>query len=148
VTPDPRDDTRVDYRHFLAIPTRWMDNDLYGHVNNVTYYSYFDTVVNEHLIRAGGLDIRGGPVVGFVVETSCRFHRPLSFPETIEAGIRVARLGRTSVTYEIALFQAGAEKPAATGRFVHVWVERVTSTPTEIPARIRAALEPLRCDRS
>ena len=120
-----------------------MDNDTYGHVNNVTYYSYFDTVVNEHLIREGGLDIRDAPVVGFVVETSCQFHRPLSFPETIDAGIRVTRLGRTSVTYEIALFRNGDASPAATGRFVHVWVDRASVAPTDIPPAIRAALEPL-----
>jgi len=140
---DSRHDTRADYRHFLAIPTRWMDNDTYGHVNNVTYYSYFDTVVNEHLIQAGGLDIRNAPVVGFVVETSCRFHRPLSFPETIDAGMRVTKLGRTSVTYEIALFRKGDASPAATGRFVHVWVARESVAPADIPASIRAALEPL-----
>jgi len=140
---DPRDETRADYRHLLAIPTRWMDNDAYGHVNNVTYYSYFDTVVNEQLIHAGGLDIRAGSVIGFVVETSCRFHRSLSFPETIDAGIRVTRLGRSSVTYEIALFSRDAATPAATGRFVHVWVDRATETPAEIPAGVRAALTPL-----
>jgi acyl-CoA thioester hydrolase len=140
---DSRHDTRADYRHFLAIPTRWMDNDTYGHVNNVTYYSYFDTVVNEHLIQAGGLDIRNAPVVGFVVETSCRFHRPLSFPETIDAGMRVTKLGRTSVTYEIALFRKGDASPAATGRFVHVWVARESVAPADIPDSIRAALEPL-----
>jgi len=140
---DPRNDARADYRHFLAIPTRWMDNDSYGHVNNVTYYSYFDTAVNEHLINMAGLDIRGGPVVGFVVETSCRFHRPLSFPETIEVGLRVARLGARSVTYEIALFTQGLDPPAATGRFVHVWVDRATERPAEVPAAIRAALQPL-----
>lgn len=140
---DPDRETRAHYRHFLAIPTRWMDNDAYGHVNNVTYYSYFDTVVNEHLINAGGLDIRDGPVVGYVVETSCRFHRSLSFPETVDAGLRVARLGRTSVTYEIALFARTAETPAATGRFVHVWVDRATERPADVPPRIRAALAPL-----
>ena len=139
----PERETRAHYRHFLAIPTRWMDNDAYGHVNNVTYYSYFDTVVNEHLINAGGLDIRDGPVVGYVVETSCRFHRPLSFPEAIDAGLRVVRLGRTSVTYEIALFSRAAEAPAATGRFVHVWVDRATERPADVPAHVRAALAPL-----
>ncbi len=144
--PDPAPDTRAGYPHLLAIPTRWMDNDIYGHVNNVTYYSYFDTVVNEHLIRAGGLDIHDAAQVAFVVETSCRFHRSLSFPETIDAGIRVRRLGRSSVTYEIALFTRDHEAPAATGRFVHVWVERATSTPVDIPARIRAALVPLVTD--
>lgn len=135
--------TRADYPHILPIPTRWMDNDIYGHVNNVTYYSYFDTVVNEHLIRAGGLDIHHAAYVAFVVETSCRFHRSLSFPETIDAGIRVRRLGRSSVVYEIALFTQGETAPAATGRFVHVWVERATSAPVDIPPAIRAALAPL-----
>ena len=98
---------RSGYRHFLAIPTRWMDNDSYGHVNNVTYYSYFDTAVNEHLIRAGGLDIRDDPCVGLVVETRCRFHKSLTFPETVDAGLRVAKLGTSSVTYEIGLFREG-----------------------------------------
>lgn len=143
VADDPLAEVRADYPHRLAIPTRWMDNDMYGHVNNVTYYSYFDTVVNEHLIRVGGLDIRTAAHGAFVVETSCRFHRSMSFPETIEAGIRVRRLGRSSVTYEIALFTEGVAAPAATGRFVHVWVERATSTPVDIPASIRAALVPL-----
>jgi acyl-CoA thioester hydrolase len=138
--------SRAHYRHFLSIATRWMDNDTYGHVNNVTYYSYFDTAVNEHLIRAGGLDIRADPVVGFVVETSCRFHHPLSFPETIDAGLRVAKLGRSSVVYEIGLFRIGADAPAATGRFVHVWVDRATHAPAPVPERIRAALAPLRDD--
>ena len=141
--PDHASETRADYPHLLAIPTRWMDNDMYGHVNNVTYYSYFDTVVNEHLIRKGGLDIHDAAQVAFVVETSCRFHRSLSFPETIDAGIRVRRLGKSSVTYEIALFTRDHDAPAANGRFVHVWVERATSTPVAIPARIRAALAPL-----
>ncbi len=134
---------RADYPHILSIATRWMDNDIYGHVNNVTYYSYFDTVVNEHLIRAGGLDIHHAAQVAFVVETSCRFHRSLSFPETIDAGIRVQRLGRSSVVYEIALFTQGEAAPAATGRFVHVWVDRAAGTPVDVPPGIRAALAPL-----
>jgi acyl-CoA thioester hydrolase len=140
---DPREHTRADYRHFLAIPTRWMDNDTYGHVNNVTYYSYFDTVVNEHLVKQGGLDIRDGAVVGLVVETSCRYFRPVSFPDVVEAAMRVAKLGRSSVTYEIALFTPGSAHPAAAGRFVHVWVDRASVQPTDIPARIREALQPL-----
>jgi len=135
--------TRAAYRHFLTIPTRWMDNDSYGHVNNVTYYSYFDTAVNEHLIRAGGLDIRASPAVGLVVETRCRFHASLSFPEHVDAGLRVARLGSSSVTYEIGIFRQGDDAPAASGRFVHVWVDRVTQRPTPVPASIRAALAPL-----
>lgn len=131
------------YPSFLAIPTRWMDNDTYGHVNNVTYYSYFDTVVNEHLVRAGALDIRDGDAIGIVVETACRFHKPLSFPETIDAGLRVARIGHSSVAYEIALFRGGDDDAAATGRFVHVWVDRAKRRPIPVPPRIRAALEPL-----
>jgi acyl-CoA thioester hydrolase len=134
---------RADYAYFLAIPTRWMDNDTYGHVNNVTYYSYFDTVVNEHLVHAGGLDIHHAQVVGLVVETSCRFHRSLSFPEVIDAGLRVVKIGNASVNYEIALFRRDDDIPAATGRFVHVWVERATLRPTPVPDRIRAVLEPL-----
>ncbi len=134
---------RGDYRHFLAIPTRWMDNDSYGHVNNVTYYSYFDTAVNEHLIRAGGLDIARDPVIGIVVETACTFHRSLAFPEVIDAGLRVAKLGGSSVVYGIGLFRQGEDAAAATGRFVHVWVDRVTQRPTGVPPRIRAALVPL-----
>jgi len=120
-----------------------MDNDTYGHVNNVTYYSYFDTVVNEHLVRAGGLDIHNAPAIGLVVETSCSFHRPLSFPDTVDAGLRVAKIGNSSVAYEIALFRRDDEAPAATGRFVHVWVDRATQRPTTVPLRIRAALASL-----
>lgn len=134
---------RGDYRHFLAIPTRWMDNDSYGHVNNVTYYSYFDTAVNEHLIRAGGLDIARDPVIGIVVETGCTFHRSLAFPEVIDAGLRVAKLGGSSVIYGIGLFRRGEDEAAATGRFVHVWVDRATQRPAGVPPRIRAALVPL-----
>jgi len=138
--PAPR---RADYPHFQAIPTRWMDNDAYGHVNNVTYYSYFDTVVNEHLIRQGGLDIAASPVVGLVAETSCTFRKPLTFPERIDAGLRVTRIGTSSVVYEIGLFRAGDDEAAAVGRFVHVWVDRATQRPQAVPAVIRAALAPL-----
>jgi len=131
------------YRRFLAIPTRWMDNDTYGHVNNVVFYAYFDTAVNEHLIREGGLDIRNGPTIGVVVETACRFMRPLSFPDIIDAGLRVAKLGNSSVAYDIGLFRHGQDEAAATGRFVHVWVDRLTRRPTPLPPTIRAALEEL-----
>jgi acyl-CoA thioester hydrolase len=99
--------SRADYPRFLAIPTRWLDNDAYGHVNNVIYYSYFDTAVNEHLIAEGGLDIRNSPQIGLVVETRCLFHRPLTFPQIIDAGLRVTRLGTSSVTYDIGLFERG-----------------------------------------
>jgi acyl-CoA thioester hydrolase len=134
------DDVRAGYPHFLAIPTRWMDNDLYGHVNNVVYYSYFDTVINEYLIREGGLDIHRGGVIGIAVETQCRFHAPLTFPETIDAGLRVGHLGNSSVRYEIGLFRAGEPEPAAAGHFVHVFVDRESQRPVPIPPAIRAAL--------
>jgi acyl-CoA thioester hydrolase len=134
--------TRGDYRHSLSVPTRWMDNDIYGHVNNVVYYSYFDTVINRYLIDAGGLDIHGGTVIGIAVETLCRFHRPFVFPDTVEAMLRVGHLGRTSVRYEIGLF--GAEDTArAEGHFVHVFVDRASNKPVAIPREIRAALEKL-----
>ena len=138
-----RPTSRTQYRHFLSIPTRWMDNDCYGHVNNVVYYAFFDTVINEYLIEAGGLDIAAGPVVGYAVETGCRFHRPLTFPETIEAGLRVGHLGTSSVRYEVALFTAGAQTPAADGHFVHVFVDRATDRPCPIPEPIRSALAAL-----
>ncbi|MBI1775244.1 MAG: acyl-CoA thioesterase [Proteobacteria bacterium] len=134
---------RSDYRHFLPIPTRWMDNDIYGHVNNVVYYSYFDTVINEYLIRAGKLDIHQGPIIGLCVESFCSFKRPLAFPDVIDAGLRVGKLGRSSVRYEIGLFQAGEAEPAAEGHFVHVFVERAGRTATPIPEPIRSALAQL-----
>lgn len=135
--------SRGDFRHFITIPTRWMDNDVYGHVNNVTYYSYFDTAVNHHLIEAGGLDIHRDPAFGVVAETGCKFFRELQFPDIVDAGIRVARLGNSSVTYEIGLFRRGTDEPAAVGHFVHVWVDRTTRRPVPIPDKIRRALEPL-----
>ncbi len=134
-------ETRARYPHFLVIPTRWMDNDVYGHVNNVVYYSYFDTVINAYLVRAGGLDIQGSPVVGVCAESTCRYRAPLAFPEPVSAGLRVGRLGRTSVRYEIGLFKEGEDEAAAEGHFVHVFVERAAMTPVPIPERIRAALE-------
>jgi acyl-CoA thioester hydrolase len=123
-----------------TIPTRWMDNDIYGHVNNVVYYSYFDTVINTWLIREGGLDIHAGAQIGLCAESHCRFLGPLVFPETIQAGLRVARLGRSSVRYEIGLFAEGHDTPAAEGSFVHVFVDRATRTPTPLNATLRAAL--------
>ncbi len=135
-----RSGARAGYRYFVAIPTRWMDNDCYGHVNNVTYYSYFDTAVNEHLIRAGGLDIANDPVVGYVVETGCHFRKPLTFPESVDVGLRIVRLGTSSVSYEVGIFRQGDDEPAATGHFVHVWVDRRSQRPAPIPPRIRAAL--------
>src|SRR5947209_14889060 len=134
---------RQGYRHFVSIPTRWMDNDTYGHVNNVAYYSYFDTAVNAHLITAGRLDIHHGAEVGLVVETMCKFHKPLTFPDVVDAGLRVAHLGNSSVRYEIGLFRQGDDEPAATGHFVHVWVDRRSQRPVAVPQQIRAALLPL-----
>lgn len=142
---EPTDDgargVRAAYRHFLPIQTRWADNDIYGHVNNVTYYSYFDTVVNCFLIDEGGLDIADGRVVGFAVETACRFKQPVAYPEPLEAGLRVAHLGTSSVRYEIGIFKKGEPDAAAFGHFVHVFVDREAGRPTAIPPRIRAALE-------
>jgi acyl-CoA thioester hydrolase len=132
---------RSSYAHFLAISTRWKDNDVYGHVNNVEYYSFFDTVINEFLIRAGGLDIHRGDVIGLCVESQCTFKQSLAFPETVDAGLRVAKLGNSSVHYEIGLFRSGVEEPAATGRFVHVFVDRESRRPAALPAPLRTALE-------
>ena len=140
---DLKTQNRADYPHFLNIPTRWMDNDIYGHVNNVTYYSYFDTVINEYLISAGGLDIHGDEVIGITPETHCNFHDSLVFPDVVEAGLRVGHLGGKSVRYEIGLFKTSKETPAATGWFVHVFVDRQTMKPTAMPEKIRAALERL-----
>jgi acyl-CoA thioester hydrolase len=129
-----------DYPFHMPIQTRWMDNDVYGHVNNVTYYSYFDTAVNGYLIGKGALDIEKSPVIGLVVETSCRYRAPLTFPESITAGIRVARLGTSSVRYEIGLFRACERDAAAEGHFIHVYVDRSTRRPVPLPAELKAAL--------
>jgi acyl-CoA thioester hydrolase len=135
--------SRAHYKHFLKIPTRWMDNDVYGHVNNVVYYSFFDTVINEYLIKQGGLDIHSGAVVGYAVETHCKFHQSLRFPEVIDAGMRVAHLGNSSVKYEIGLFKQDSDQAAATGHFVHVFVDSSTDKPVSMPAAIRSALSAL-----
>lgn len=132
---------RRDYKHFLAIDTRWMDNDVYGHVNNVVYYSFFDTAVNRYLIEEGVLDIREGETIGFVVETSCTFEKPISFPDRVTAGIRVARLGTSSVRYEIGIFRNEDDESSAHGHFVHVYVDRAAERSRPIPERMRAALE-------
>jgi acyl-CoA thioester hydrolase len=133
---------RADFHTLLAIPTRWMDQDPYGHVNNVQYYSYFDTVVNEHLIREGGLDVVESPVIGLVVETKCRFLKEISFPQTVHAGMKVSRIGNSSITYEIALFRDDEEAPAAVGHFVHVYIDRDTRDTVRVPDHIRAAVAP------
>ena len=139
---------RQDYRWFLDIATRWMDNDIYGHVNNVVYYSYFDTAVNRYLIDVGRLDIHAGPVIGIVPESFCRFHRSFAYPDLVVAGLAVARLGSSSVRYDVALFAAGEDTARADGHIVHVFVDRTTQVPTQMPATIRTALAAIRVDRS
>ena len=134
---------RASYRHFQRVTSRWLDNDAYGHVNNVVYLSWFDTVVNDFLIRAGVLDLRRSSVVGFVVETHCRYLSPLAFPQSIEAGLRVGHLGKSSVRYEIAIFAEGGEAASAQGHFVHVYVDRATLKPVPLPPPMRAALQAL-----
>jgi len=134
---------RSEFRVLRAITTRWMDNDQYGHVNNVVYYSYFDTVVNGYLIEASGCDVRELPAIGIVAETSCKFISELSFPDTVHAGLALEKLGNSSVIYRIALFRNQQTEPAAIGRFVHVYVDSETRRPVPIPAQVRAALETL-----
>ncbi len=134
---------RADYRHFQPITTRWHDNDIYGHVNNVVYYSYFDSAVNAYLIERGGLDIHDGEVVGFVVSSSCDYFASIAFPDLLEVGLRVGKLGNSSVQYELAIFKAGEAQACAAGRFVHVFVDRASNRPTPIPAGLRQALEAL-----
>jgi acyl-CoA thioester hydrolase len=138
---DTKAPDRAAYPHFLTIPTRWMDNDVYGHVNNVVYYAYFDTVINRYLIDVGGLDIAHGAVIGLCVESHCAYFRPIAFPEIVDAGLRVAHLGRTSVRYEIGIFLQGQDEPAAHGWFVHVFVDRESRRPAPLPESIRGALE-------
>ncbi len=132
------------YAHRCDIPTRWMDNDVYGHINNVQYYSFFDTAVNQYLINEGVLDINAGDTIGLVVETGCQYYAPLAFPETITAGIGVQHIGTSSVRYEIGLFKKGEREPAAQGFFVHVYVDRETRRPTSLPENMRNALEAIR----
>jgi len=134
---------RADYRAFHDITTRWMDNDVYGHMNNVVYYSLFDTVVNQHLIEAGLLNLEQGSVIGLVVETGCRFHAPLAFPDRVAGGLRVAQSGTSSVRYEIGLFRSDEDEASAEGRFVHVYVDRETRRPTPLPSALRALLKEL-----
>ena len=141
MTERARAEPRSHYRHFLPIQTRWADNDAYGHVNNVVYYAWFDTVVNEYLIRSGALDIERSPVIGLVVETGCSYFSELAFPQAVEAGLRVGRVGRSSVRYEIGLFVAGADLASAQGHFIHVYVERASRRPVPLPAQLRAVLE-------
>jgi acyl-CoA thioester hydrolase len=137
----PAPELRKGYRHFQTIPTRWMDNDVYGHVNNVVYYSYFDTVVNQYLITQGVLNIEKSTVIGLVVETQCRYFASITFPDIVHAGLRVAKLGNSSVRYEIGLFRNDEQDASAQGHFVHVYVNRASRKSTPLPADMRAALE-------
>jgi acyl-CoA thioester hydrolase len=139
-------ESRTDYPHHREIPTRWADNDVYGHVNNVEYYAFFDTVINAWLIDQGGLDIHRGEVIGLCAESHCEYRAALTFPEPVEAALRVGRLGRSSVRYEIGLFRPGIDEPAAIGWFVHVFVDREERRPAEIPPPLREALERLTVD--
>ena len=139
----PAPHLRADYRHFHAITTRWMDNDAYRHVNTAVYYTWFDTVVNQYLITRGVLDIEHSPVIGLVVETQCQYFSPVSFPDVVHAGVRVAKLGTTSVRYEIGLFRNDDAGAAAQGHFVHVYVDRASNRPAPLPVSLRHALEPL-----
>jgi acyl-CoA thioester hydrolase len=132
--------TRQDFAHFMAIPTRWMDNDVYGHVNNVNYYSYFDTVVNQYLIEQGVLDIQKSPVVGLVVQTGCSYFSSIAFPDVVHAGLRVTKLGNSSVRYEVGLFKNEDQQVSAAGHFIHVYVDRETQRPVSLPEPLRVVL--------
>jgi acyl-CoA thioester hydrolase len=142
-SPKPQPEGRAGYKAFRTITTRWMDNDAYGHVNNVVYYSWFDTAVNAHLIEQGALDIHAGETIGLVIETQCNYFAPVEFPQTVEAGLRVARIGSSSVRYEVGLFLQGEPLTAAKGHFIHVYVDRATRRPTSLPERLRRVLESL-----
>jgi acyl-CoA thioester hydrolase len=135
-----RDTPRSAWPQFIGISTRWMDNDIYGHVNNVQYYSYFDTAVNQFLIERGVLDIHQGEVVGFVVDSGCSYFSPIAFPDAVHVGIRVAKLGNSSVRYEIGIYRNDEQAPAAVGHFVHVYVERSSNRPVPIPDGVRNVL--------
>jgi acyl-CoA thioester hydrolase len=136
-------ETRTAYRHFSTLTTRWLDNDVYGHLNNVQYYSFFDTAVNRYLIDAGALDFAAGGVIGLVVQSHCDYFAPLAFPQNVDAGLRVSRIGGASVRYELGLFGAGEPLSAAAGHFIHVYVDRSTRKPVALPAALLAALTPL-----
>jgi acyl-CoA thioester hydrolase len=138
--PELLPETRARYRYFVPVPTRWMDNDPYGHVNNVVYYAFFDTVINRYLIAEGGLDIARGAAIGLCVESRCRYRKPIAFPDDVDAGLRVAKVGRSSVTYEVGIFARGDDDAAADGSFVHVFVDRETRRATPIPEPLRSAL--------
>jgi acyl-CoA thioester hydrolase len=132
-----------DFPYTHPITTRWDDNDVYGHVNNVRYFAFFDTAINAWLIAEGGLDIEHGDVIGVCAESHCAYTAAIAFPDAVEVGLRAGHVGSSSVRYELAVFKAGVEEPAATGWFVHVFVDRATRRPVPFPPRLRAALERL-----
>ncbi len=134
---------RSEFKAFIPITTRWADNDVYGHVNNVVYYAWFDTAVNGHLIGQGALDIHAGEVIGLVVETQCHYFSPVAFPQQVTAGIRVAHMGTSSVRYEVGLFADDEPLSAARGHFVHVYVDRTTRRPTALPSALQTAIKAL-----
>lgn len=138
-----RPEPRAAYKVFRSLGTRWMDNDVYGHVNNVVYYSWFDTAVNAYLIEQGVLDMQHGEHIGLVIETQCNYFSPLAFPQTVEAGLRVARLGTSSVRYEVGLFAQGQPLTAAKGHFVHVYVDKQSRRPVPLPSSLKTVLETL-----
>lgn len=139
----PQPEPRENYKAFRVIGTRWMDNDAYGHVNNVVYYSWFDTAVNAHLIEQGALDVQHGETIGLVVETQCNYFASVEFPQAVEAGLRVASMGKSSVRYEIGLFARGEPMTAAKGHFIHVYVDRHTRRPAPLPSKLKSVLEAL-----
>jgi acyl-CoA thioester hydrolase len=139
----PQPEPRSNYKAFRSISTRWMDNDAYGHVNNVVYYSWFDTAVNAHLIEQGVLDIHHCDTIGLVVETQCNYFASVAFPQAVEAGLRVAHIGNSSVRYEIGLFAQGEALTAAKGHFIHVYVDRETRRPAGVPSKLKSVLEAL-----
>lgn len=140
---EPKDERREHYRHFLIIPTRWIDNDIYAHINNAVYYTYFDTVINQYLMEVGGLDPVNSDSIGLAVETFCKFLAPISFPDVLDAGLRISKLGNSSVVYEVGIFKQGEETPCAIGHFVHVFVTQDTRRPTPIMGQLRDAMEDL-----
>ena len=139
----PEPEARANYLHFQRIPTRWMDNDVYGHVNNVVYYSFFDTVVNQYLVEGGVLDIERSTVIGLVVETGCQYFSPVTFPDVVTGGLRVARLGNSSVRYEVGIFRNDEPLTAAKGHFIHVYVDRATERPVALPDRLSQVVKEL-----
>lgn len=144
MTARPKPDKRGAYNYFQMMTTRWMDNDSYRHMNNTTYYSFFDTIVNQYLIENGALDVEKGPVIGLVAETTCSYFRSIGFPSKINVGLRIGHLGSSSIRYEIALFKDEEVEASAQGHFVHVYVNRDSGRPIAIPEKLKSVVGPLR----